>query len=278
MLRPKKFVGSQGTYEWPRYRLEYDATQPLTLALVDLPGADFAYDQLEDLPAVRGPGAHTIRYLLIGEPAELRQEVDTLRSICYYNARGWLHLADEDGTERRCYARLSAMPDVKLTPKDRQTAPQILTFTSLSDFYELTSIDEHDGAVQVVASDPDTLVVNNPGNARILNPKITIKGTFAGLRIENASLNVPNSDPAVPWAFETSTVGAGAADWLEIDAGANSVRFSDDAGATWEDASDDVVLQDGQVGLFAFGPGANNLTIEGANGATVDIEFAGGWL
>lgn len=278
MMRPKKFVGAQGTYEWPRYRLEYDATQPLVLALVDLPGADFAYDQLEDSPAVRGTGSHTIRYLLIGEPDELRLAVDTLRSVCYYNARGWLHLADEDGTERRCYARLSAMPDVKLTPRDRQTAPQILTFTQLSDFYELTAIDEHDGAVQVVGSDPDTLLVNNPGNARIHNAKITIKGPFAGLRLQNNSLDVPNSSPAVPWAFESDSVGAGAVDWLEVDAGANTVRISHDSGATWADASADVVLQDGQVGLMALAAGVNDFTVEGANGATIVFEFAGGWL
>lgn len=276
--RPLKFVGAAGTYTWPRYGLEYDSSQPLISAMVDLPGADYAYDQQGDEPAVRGIGTHSVRFMLIGLAAAIEAELDTMRATLYYGARGWFYLEDSNGDQRRCYGRLSSMPDLKLGTRDRQRVPVILTFTQLGDFQNITPIDEHDGAVQAVATDPATVLVNNPGNARILDGKITIKGPFSGLRITNNSLDVPGGDPPVAYVFETDAVGAAGTDWLEVDAGANTVRISDDSGATWTDDSANVVLQDGQVGLFAFAPGWNDLTVEGLAGGDIEFEFAGGWI
>jgi hypothetical protein len=276
--RPLKFVGAAGTYTWPRYGLEYDASQPLVTALVDIPGVDYAYDQQEDAPSIRGVGTQTVRFMLVGEASAIEAELDTLRAVCYYNARGWFYVEDYAGAQRRCYGRLSALPDIKLGTRDRQRMPIILTFSQLSDFQDIAPIDEHDGAVQAVVGSPASIMVNNPGTARVYNAKITLKGPFTNPRIENNSLDLPGSDPAVPYAFESSSDGAAGTDWLEIDAGANTVRISDDSGATWADDSLNVILQDGQVGLFALAPGENDLTVEGLAGGDMEFEFAGGYI
>lgn len=274
--RPKEFIGAAGTYTWPRYALEYDATQPLVGSVIDLVGADYVFDQLGDGPALKGPGTHTIRYLLIGLASAIEDEVDDMRAKLFRGARGQLIVEADDGSQRQCPARINAMPDIKLATTDRQRAPVILVFTQFADFQNVDLIDEHDGAVQTIVGSPDTILVTNPGNADVLNAKITLKGTFTNPTITNDSLDVPGS--TTPWKFETTRDGAAASDWLEIDVGANTVRFSDDSGATWSDDSDNVVLQDGQVGLFALGPGVNSLTITGAGGADIELAFAGTWV
>lgn len=273
--RPLKFEGPAGTYTWPRYSLEYDHNQPLINSTSELVGADYVYDALEDLPAVKGPGTHTIRYLLIGAPADIEDEVDEMRQKLRQGARGTLTLEADDGSQRVAPARIQGMPDIRLGTRDRRRQAVVLTFTQFANFENLAPIDEHDGAVQEIIGDPAHIFVNMPGNAIQFRVRITLKGPFTNPRITNESHAIPGT--TVPYRFETSRDGAGAANWLEVDVGANSVRSSADSGSTWIDDSALVELQDGQVGLFALGPGLNDLTIEGASGATIEFDTAGAW-
>lgn len=269
--RPLQFETAAGTYTWPRYQLEYDPTQPLILALVDLPGADYAFDQLGDRPAVRGVGTHTLRFLLVGEPAAIEAEIDSMRSICYLGARGRLVLEGDGGDRRSCAARITAMPQITLGVRDRQRAPVILTFVQLSDFQD---DDAEVDVTTAITTDPQTVEITNPGDAVVYNPLITVEGPFDGLVLRNASLVVPGM--STPWTFATARVAV-AGDTLTIDVGANRVEFSEGGGGAADDAAN-VTLQDGQVGLFAVAPGANEIEVEGAIGGAVQIEFRGTWV
>jgi hypothetical protein len=266
--RPLRFDTSAGSYTWPRYQLEYDPQQPLILALIDLPGADYAFDQLGDRPAIKGVGTHTLRFLLVGEAGDVEAEMDEMRRVCYLGARGRLVLQGDGGDLRSCVARITGMPQITLGVRDRQRAPVILTFTQLSDFQGDEVITGDDD----ITTDPQVVRLNNPGDGAVYGVKLLVKGPFDGLQIVNTSANVPGT--STPWTFVSDRVAA-AGEWLEIDAAANTVRFSADAGGTWEDDADNVVLQDGQVGLFALGAGDNDLSVVGAVGGNLGWEYRG---
>jgi hypothetical protein len=268
--RPKHFATAAGTYTWPRYQLEVDASQPLTLAMVDLPGADYAFDQLGDMPAIRGVGTTTIRYLLVGQPSTIEDEIDNMRRICWRGARGKLVFEDDDGTLRQCDARITAMPQITLGVRDRQRAPVIMTFSQLSDFMNPANTT----GLQNITATPQTKNVTSAGNVPVYSGKMTLRGPFNGLVIVNTSMAVPGT--AQPYRFATSRVAI-AGQWLEINIGANTVRYSNNAGVSWVDDSANVTLQVGQVGLFAFAAGVNAIAITGANGGAVDFDVPGAW-
>lgn len=269
--RPLRFETAVGTYTWPRYALEYDATQPLVLAMVDLPGADYSFDQQGDAPALKGVGTQTVRYLLVGQPAEIEAEMDELRRICYLGARGDLVLADDAGVLRKCKARLTAMPQITLGTRDRQRAPVILTFSQLSDFMA----EDVSAATVALPTAFEVVHADSPGNAVVYSGRLTVQGPFTDLVVVNHSLLVPGL--AGGYAFQTNRDGL-AGDWLEIDLGAHTVRFSTDAGSTWADDSANVIPQAGQVGLFAFAPGDNAISVTGAAGGALAYEVPGGWV
>src|SRR5688572_21109340 len=144
--RPLKFTSIDGSlsYTWPRYALEVDSTQPLEASQVQLVGADYDYDLLGDAPARKANGTETVRYLLIGEADAVNAELDTMKATLHRIGRGWFYTAGAAGeAPRRALARLVQMPDIRLTPTDRQRVPVILTFNRSSDYFEPEPIDEH---------------------------------------------------------------------------------------------------------------------------------------
>lgn len=98
----------------------------------------------------------------------------------------------------------------------------------------------------------------------VRNAVITVKGPFSEPKITNTTTG---------YVVESSSVGAYPSDWLRFDAGRNTVEISDDDGATWTDDQANFVRAPGQVGLMEFAPGANSLTVEGANGGDVVVSY-----
>lgn len=278
--RPIKFTSMDGSiaYTFPRERLDYDATQPLDLSSVQLTGASYDYDLMGDQPALRRNGAHTLRFILLGTPEAVETAVDTMRVALYNGARGWFYVEDSQGFQRRAVARITEMPQVHLGTRDRASAPVVVTFAQYSDFYDTSNIDEHDGAIQLLASDPDTIFVNNPGNALVYNAKFTIKGAYDGVTIENVSLPVPGTT-AQHYIVEVDVTGVDSTDWLEIDCGARTIRVSTDSGATWTNVDvADIITQEGQVSMMVMKAGVNELLIGGCNACQFETEFAGAYV
>lgn len=267
--RPLKFESADGgtSYVWPRYGLEYDNSQPLLAPRVALTGAHYEYDLLEGAPAIKGIGEHTLRFMLVGDPGDLEDELDEMKSKLFEIGRGKFFLEDSDGGQRWCWARVKAMPDVRLGVSDRNKVPVIVSWDQSSDFYG-SEPDEHDVTEFMLISDPDTIEVTNPGNAPVYNAVVTLKGPFANPVITNETSG---------YVLQSTRDGAAASDWLRFDAGANTVEFSDDSGATWEDDSDNFVRADGQVALMVIKAGANEITVEGADTGAIVLEFKGAW-
>lgn len=100
--------------------------------------------------------------------------------------------------------------------------------------------------------------------AVVKNAVITVKGPFTNPVITNTTTG---------YVLESTRDGVDGTDWLRFDSGRNAVEFSSDSGATWADDQANFVRAAGQVGLMQFAPGANSLTVEGANGGDVLVEF-----
>ena len=101
-------------------------------------------------------------------------------------------------------------------------------------------------------------------SAPVKNAIITVKGPFSGLVITNTTNG---------YKLQSSTVGAGASDWLRFDSGRNTVEVSADSGATWADDQANFVRATDQVGLMVLDPGDNSFDVAGANGGTVVFQF-----
>lgn len=277
--RPVKFTSEDGSisYTFPREQLDYDHQQSLESPVLQLTGASYDYDMLGDQPAIRRNGTHTLRFLLVGTPEAVETELDTMRVALYNAARGWFYVEDSQGVQRRATARMSNMPEIHLGVRDRTRAPVAITFSQYSDFQDAENIDEHDGAIQMISGDPDTIFVNNPGNADVYNAIITVKGAFDGVTIENNSATVPGT--AQHYIIEVDVVGIDATDWLRINCGSGRIQVSTNSGATWANiTAAQLITQQAQVSLMVFKPGLNELLIGGSNGCEIDIEFAGGYL
>lgn len=154
--RPLKFESADGSisYSWQRYNLEYDNSQPLSAPSIPLTGAHYEYDLLEGAPAIKGIGRHTIRFLMVGTPAALEAELDEMKSKLYLIGQGKFYLEDSDGAQRWCWARMTAMPDIRLGVTNRETVPVIIDWAQRSDFYGEEVVEEF-----AIGSDPDTIVL-----------------------------------------------------------------------------------------------------------------------
>lgn len=265
--RPLKFESASGSisYSWPRYNLEYDYTQPLLASSVPLTGAHYEYDQLEGAPSIKGVGTHTVRFLMVGTPSALETELDEMKSKLYSIGRGKFFLEDSDGAQRWCWARMTSMPDIRLGVTNRETIPVIISWRQFSDFYDAEPIGDHDEGVFTISSDPDTIVVTNPGSADVRNMVITVK------------------DPtAQPFKLTNTTTGYviehnNFSGWYRFDTGRNTVERSGDSGATWDDDSTWFVRQDGQVGMMLLAPGANSIIVDNVNSGDVIFDFYGAY-
>lgn len=263
LSRFEKADGSTGI-TFPTNRYEWESTQPLVQESVQLTGANYKYDMLEGAPAIKDNGTEIVRFYQVGDPANVDDAFDDLKAMLAWG-RGKAWTTGASGN-RWAWARLSEMPSLSFTVDNVAHFPIILKFERFSDWYDENPIDEYENAAFTVGSDPETVFVTNPGNAPVYNAIITVKGPFSGLVITNDDTG---------YVMESSTVGAGASDWLRFDAGRNTVEVSDDSGATWTDDQANFVRADGQVALWVHAPGANSVTIEGANGADVVFEMHG---
>ena len=108
-------------------------------------------------------------------------------------------------------------------------------------------------------------------SAPVRNAIITVKGTFGG----GPNLKITNTTTG--YVLETIQYGTSSSNWLRFDAGANTIQFSQDSGATWTDDALNFVRAAGQVGLMVMAPGDNSITIVNANGADIVFDFAEAW-
>ena len=269
-MTPASGIVATASGVFPTHRYEYQQEQPLLASSVALAGANYAFDQLGGAAAVKGNGVEVVRFLDVGAASGINADVDAFKAMqSYGRGRIWTQVAPASG-QRWAWARLAAMPSLSFTVEDASVVqPVFVTFERSSDWYG-----DPIGAAGLftLSSNPQTITVTNPGTAPVNNAIITVKGTFNG---DFAGLVITNTTTG--YVLTSGRVGSASSHWLRFDAGANTVRFSSNSGATWTDDWANFTRTGGQVGLMVMAPGANSITIKDANGADVVFDLAGAW-
>ena len=251
--------------ELPEGRGEVESVQEFRTALEPAVGMGYAVDLHGRAPAPVGIGQERLRAVLYGgTQAEVDSQADALRRVIGGIGQGRLWSVGADGSERWAWARPLRMPDMTVSYESPFTAPVVIEFARLSDWYAPVQRE----IVQQLGASPATFVVTNGGtaDARAIEFLLIAKGAsgFSAPRVTNAITGES-------WA--STRVASNASHQLRVDTGRYAVERSVDAGVTWE--SDYSAFSTGtvQVGFMRLIPGAQNLTITGAPNATLLVRF-----
>lgn len=273
-----RFENAAGTVSvvFPTHRYEWEQSQPLLASTAQLTGASYGFDQLGGAPAVKGNGVERVRFLDVGEADELDDDNDRFKAMMSWG-RGKAWTTGAAGN-RWAWARLAEMPSLSFTVDNLRHEPVLLLFERFSDWYEADAI----GAAGEfsISTDPQTIVVTNPGNAPVRNAIITIKGPTAGgnPKITNNSAFLPGTTTPYVLEFDNDLPTDA---WYRIDCGRNTAEVTFDAGLTWDPVGPDVgaslVRADGQVALMVFEAGVNSLVCDDCDGGEVIVELSGAW-
>jgi hypothetical protein len=260
----EKFTDIAGSvsYTLPLNLYQLQQAQPLRSAYAVVAGAHYAYDQLGTARSIKDNAVETYSGQISGaNGAAVDTELDLLRSKLFKIGGGKLYVVDSAAARRWAYGRILRMPTEKLQTGDVNLIRLDLDFARASDWYDTSGYNTD----FTIDATPKSLTVVNAGNERIYNAVLTLKGTYS------AAWTILNTTNGYQIAGTHS--GAAASNWLKIDAGQHSVKFSSDSGATYTGIYSTVTLPTTQIALMVLEPGNNAFTVTGANGATLHVDF-----
>ncbi len=265
-IRFEKADGLQTAY-FKSNRYEYEQQQGLQLAGMPLTGESYNFDNQGSMPSIKTNAQERVRFLNLGENDEIDDDLDEFKRIVDWGV-GKIVTKGASG-ERWAWGRPTDMPSLSFSVEQVGFSPVIMSFERSSDFYATT----HDELFNV--SDPQTISVTNGGNATAKDPVIILKGpATANPSVTNNSAFLEGT--TTPYKVESTRTLAGSTNWLKFDAARNEVMYSSNSGSTWADDSDNLVLQDGQLRLMIFPPGANSLVVDNVSG-DVEVLFTEAW-
>ena len=249
----------------PMDRAEVESAQELRTAMVPGVGMDYAVDLHGSLPAPMGVGEERLRAVLYqGATPTIDTEVDALRQALHSIGRGRLWSEGADGSERWAWARAARMPDLTVSYESVFTAPILIEFTRLSDWFSATKTTVQ----QTILASPTTVNVTNDGTAPARAITFLLAAKAAG---GFSSPSIVNALTGETWSSTRTASNGNHA--LRVDTGRYTVERTTDNGASWTD--DYAAFSTGavQVGFMRFLPGAQSITITGCPNAQLTIEF-----
>lgn len=253
------FDGISFSYTFPTALFEYEpSNQPLDVPVATLTGANYGHDQLGDLLARKELRQETVRFLLYGDPVVVSGQIDDMKEALYGAGRGKLWTRTSDGDERWCVARLMDVPGWR-SQSVSVTIPVSLRFQCFSDFHP---DDEYDFDF-AIGSSPETIIVDNIGNAPVYDAEFELSGTYTNPVILNTTTG---------YRMESARDGGGASDILRF-ISPRYVDFSSDTGATWAGDYANYVRTRGQIQLMKLLPGYNVFTVTGVTSGTLTVRF-----
>jgi len=249
----------------PMDKAEVESAQELRTAMVAGVGMDYAVDLHGSLPAPLGVGEERLRAVLYqGAIPTIDTEVDALRQALHSIGRGRLWSEGADGSERWAWARATRMPDLTVSYESVFTAPILIEFTRLSDWFSATKTTIQ----QTILASPTTVNVTNDGTtpARAITFLLAAKaaGGFSSPAIANALTSE---------SWTSTRVAADGSAQLRVDTGRLSVEYSTDAGNTWADDYANFSTGAVQIGFLRLLPGSQSLTVTGVTNADLTVEF-----
>lgn len=267
----EKFTSLNGatTYSFPLVGYEYDAEQSYRDTLNYTMG-DYAVDSLGAGRWRKQPGKETVRFHILGaSPTALDSMIDSLLAAISVIGLGKLYTVGADGTERWCYAKLSARPQAPVRIQSWLRQPISMTFVRLSDWLS-TSLTS--GTI-TLSSTPRSFTINNSGNAVVKGAG----GLLLTLRSGSATgfTNPQLVNSTTSQQINSSRDATSSNSRLRIDCEKEAVQYSNDNGATWGNDYANVTLPAVQQGLMSLAPGTNSFvyTDGGAVNAYLDYQF-----
>ena len=255
-------AGGGTVFTFPVYEYAWQTDQGLYTSSVPVVGANYPYDQLGTGRPIKQAAREQLRFMVYEtDPATVDSDMDSMLSKLLSIGQGKLYVTDRNSVKRWAYARVIAMPTVSWAAGDIFLKSCQLEYQRPSDWYGTTGYNTD----FTIDADPKSITIVNAGNERIYNAILTLKGTYSS---SWTILNTTNG-----YQVQCTQAGAAASDWLKIDAGQHSVKFSGDSGATYVGKYSTVTLPTTQIALVVLEPGNNAFTVTGANGSTLHVDF-----
>lgn len=261
----EKFEDRTGalSYTFPLQMYEWQSQQGLALPSSPVIGASYSYDHFNYSNAPKMDSLETVRFVnLRSSPAALETDLDSLRAVMYRAGRGKLFTIDSAGNRRWCWARVSDMPSFTFTPGLFRHLPVAISFKRMSDWYDVSQTSVTSALITVSGT---TFTVTNSGNAVVKNAIISLLSKNATGFTNPVLLNQTNG-----YQVSSTRDGTSVNDILKIDAGAASIQYSSNNGATYADDYALATIGAAQVGLMNLEPGSNQFKY--TDGATPNLQ------
>lgn len=271
---PTKFQNAAGTAEFvfPLAEYSFEIEGGLYVPESPLTGAHGGLDLLGAGTAPKQSNMLRLGFTVYeDEPKTVDATVDEMLQKIHSYGRGklWTSGLNSAGAVelRWTWARAVAMPRLSWQGGDVVSKRALCGFRCEPFWYGENLLEITDHIVDepqsfAIVSDPDTLVIDNPGNAPIYNAVITLGGTYTNPTITNSN----------GYRLSTTRDGASADQRVRFDAGRPAVEYSSDAGVTWEGDYTNFVRRTGQIHLMVLDPGENTFTVTGCSSGTLTID------
>lgn len=270
VLKSFESIDALTSIVFPKIELEYEEDQALLVPSEQLTGAHYSYDVLGSGKAIKQSAIERIRFTVAeDDPDLLDAAVQSIKSKLFEIGRGKLRKSlNQDTVQRWCYARAVAMPTLAVRNRDSSYQSVRIDFRRDSDWFSSALVTTNLSP----NADPYNVDVTNAGDATAYAIAVIFKGTFTNPNIRNNTLI--NGKSLIASSLRD---GTNAAHWLRFNAANGKIEWSTNSGSSYSDDIVNWVRASGQVHLFALAPGVNALTIRGANGATVTLEYYSPW-
>lgn len=254
------------SYTWPNKQLQWETRQEVDAAVSRAIGANYSYSHLGYNPGIKGDAREVVRFMNVqNTPALLNTDIDTMRGYLYRIGKGKLFTIDGSSVRRWAWAIINSMPQITFSTGMNRRAPVIIDFSRLSDWMSATQ----ETGSQALSSNITTFTITNDGSAATEEVVIRIRANSAtGYHSGIVILNQTNGH-SITW----NRAAASADDELKLDAGASTVKYSTNNGATYTDDYANVTLGSQQNAFFLLEPGANQIKVTDGGGGTPDASF-----
>jgi len=268
----EKFTSISGavSYTFPLNAYEWESVESLRTSFLESVGMDFAYDAIRNAPAPRNVADETVRFMVIGaNAAAVDTIVDEMRGKLLNIGRGKLFTLDSSNVRRWCYARLAAMPDIRVSVPAMVHVPAEVQFQRFSPWFS-ESIAAGYSDIDV-ATTPKAISVTNAGNVPVKLMIIRFRSdSNAGIPAGGwMLLNSTNG-----YYFGSSRASVSANSEVKVDTEDLSVKYSNDDGVTYADDFALFLIGSNQGSFFQLEPGVNALVFTSAPGPDLHISIA----
>lgn len=229
MRRPLKFEDVAGaiSYTFSTKSLEMQEEIQLRVAFTSGVGADYSHDHHGYGIPPKGNRLINVRAMLVeSTPSALADEMDEARAECYRIGLGYLYRIEADGsTQRRCLARVNAIPSITINNLNRfGAAPIAIQFVALSDWMATVATT----GSQTIDTPLESVTVNNPGNMPVTDIVWRLRNNGLTRAVRPTLFNATTGQ----YAAFLRTMGA-ANDELYLDSGSRLVRWSENDGSSY---------------------------------------------